>query len=160
VLRVRAWWNFVEPQVILGARPLRQDVQTLWDAGVRGVVNTCAEYAGPVDEYQRLGIEQLHIPTIDFTPPSLEDVNRSVEFMQQIVTAGNVVYVHCKAGRARSATVVLCWLIRYRQLSPEKAQQLLLQVRPHVHPRLLQRTVVLEFIAETNRKSQRLTQGT
>jgi atypical dual specificity phosphatase len=113
--------------------------------GVQAVVNTCEEYAGPVDEYLQHGIEQLHIPTTDFTHPRIEDVERAVEFIQEHVQRGQTVYIHCKAGRARSATVAMCWLIKYRGLTPAQAQQQLLRCRPHVNPSLTERPVVQAF---------------
>lgn len=146
ILRVRRWWDRVDPLVIVGARPLARDIAELYTAeGVRAVVNTCEEYNGPVAEYQKHGIEQLHIPTTDFTHPSLADVELAVEFVEKHVTAGDSVYIHCKAGRARSATVAICWLIKYRELSPAEAQARLLEARPHINPRLTERPVVIKF---------------
>jgi atypical dual specificity phosphatase len=146
VFHFRNWWDFVDPQVIVGARPFPRDVQKLFGLGVRAVVNTCEEYFGPVEEYKRLGIEQLHIPTTDFVHPELADVQRGVRFIQQHIERGNIVYVHCKAGRARSATIALCWLIQYKGLSPEEGQQQLLTARPHINPHLTRRPVVHSFI--------------
>ncbi len=148
VLKSRRWWDSIDPHVIVGARPFTRDVTLLYGQGVRAVVNTCEEYAGPVIEYDRLGIEQLHIPTTDFTHPRLDDVKTAVEFVQHHVTLGDTVYIHCKAGRARSATVALCWLIKYRGLSADQAQAVLLQSRPHINPRLTRRPVVQEFLAD------------
>lgn len=148
VLKIRNWWDRVDDVVVLGAMPLRSDVPGLAAAGVRGVVNTCQEYAGPQKEYTTAGIEQLRIPTTDFTPPSLNDVEKAVAFMNRFTSQGKSVYVHCKAGRARSATVVICWLIANRGLTPEAAQQLLLEKRPHVHRRLFERQVVKDFAAK------------
>ena len=34
----------------------------------------CKEYRGPIKAYRKLGIEQLHLPTIDHTEPSLQDM--------------------------------------------------------------------------------------
>lgn len=147
LLKVRAWWSRVDDHVILGAMPFRSDVDPLHREGVVGVINTCHEYAGPCDEYDRLGIVQLHLPTIDFTPPSLEDVEKGVEFIRQYAASGSTVYVHCKAGRARSATIVACWLIASRGISPEEAQKILLQRRSFVLPRIAQRQVVQDFHA-------------
>lgn len=144
-LKFRRWWDRIEPQVIVGARPFRVDVPLLHAEGVTGVVNTCEEYLGPVAQYEQLGIEQLHIPTTDFAHPMLADVEIAVDFVQRHVDSGGTVYVHCKAGRARSATVVLCWLIKYRGLTAEDGQRLLLEKRPHTNPRLSKRPIVLEF---------------
>jgi len=113
--------------------------------GIGAVVNTCQEYAGPVDAYERAGIEQLRIPTVDFTHPALKDVERAVEFMQEQIAAGRQVYVHCKAGRARSATVVLCWLVTARELDPESAQELILAARPHANRHLVDRPVIQQY---------------
>jgi atypical dual specificity phosphatase len=148
ILKVRNWWDSIDPNVIVGARPFARDVPVMHQAGVRAVVNTCEEYAGPTDQYLQHGIVQLHIPTTDFTHPKLQDVIEAVEFVQQNATEGKIVYIHCKAGRARSATVALCWLMKYRSMTADEAQKRLLKCRPHVNPRLTQRPVVKEF-AET-----------
>ena len=74
-----------------------------------------------------------------------EDVKEAVEFIEEHAARGESVYVHCKAGRARSATVVLCWLMKRHGMSPIEGQQLLLERRPHVNKRLAERPVVLDY---------------
>ncbi|MFO1064410.1 MAG: dual specificity protein phosphatase family protein [Pirellulales bacterium] len=145
VLRVRRWWDHVDRQVILGARPFRRDAKRLKSIGVTGVVNMCEEYVGPLREYERLGIEQLHLPTIDFTHPLEEHVEAGAAFIERHVHTGGVVYVHCKAGRARSATIVLWWLVKFRGLSPEDAQAHLMRYRRHINPRVYLRPVIQEL---------------
>lgn len=145
VLRIRNWYDRVDEQVLLGALPFASDVQRLSAEGVRGVVNTCVEYAGPVATYERHGIVQLHVPTLDFTPPSLVDIEASLKFMREVIARGEDVYVHCKAGRGRSATVVMCWLMAERGMSPAAAQSHLLSRRPHVNRELEHRAVVQEL---------------
>ena len=71
---IRKWWHRVDEHLILGAVPLGNDIERLADEKVTGVINTCEEFAGPVKQYEKLGVEQLWIPTIDFTPPTLADV--------------------------------------------------------------------------------------
>lgn len=145
ILKTRHWWDDIDSNVIVGAYPFKRDVEPLYNQGVRAVVNTCEEYVGPVSEYNRLGIEQLRIPTTDFTHPRLRDVTNAVEFIQSYVEQGHKVYIHCKAGRARSATVAICWLVKHRGLSPAEAQARLLHSRPHINPRLTDRQVVKDF---------------
>lgn len=144
-LHVRNWWDKVDPNVIIGAFPFASDVDALAKEGVGSVVNTCEEYGGPVEEYEKHGIRQIRIPTIDFTHPLYEDVQRAVDFMIKEIDEGRTVYVHCKAGRARSATVVLCWLIQAKKMTAAEGQALLLKHRPHVNPRLPSREAVQKF---------------
>ncbi len=138
------WWDWIDEHVLLGALPLTGDVERLKREGIGAVINTCREYNGPVEAYAAAGIEQLHLPTVDFTQPSIEHVRAGVEFIHRNIAAGRKVYVHCKAGRARSATIVMCYLIS-KGLTPAEAQARLLEMRPQVSKFLSRRKVVATF---------------
>lgn len=147
--RVFGFWNWydrIDEYVILGALPFKGDVPMLRRMGVRAVLNLCEEYPGPEGAYAATGIEQLRLPTIDYTSPSLAAVRRGVCFVENCVSRHNLVYVHCKAGRGRSATVVLCWLIKAKKIKPHEAANLLLERRPQVNKGLDTRAVVREFV--------------
>ena len=139
------WWDAIDEHVWLGAAPFARDVPHLRDAGVRAVINLCEEYRGPVKAYEHAGIQQLRIPLVDYTSPDLSQVDECVAFMDRYVSQGDIVYVHCKAGRGRSATVVLCWLMASHGMTPEDAAALLLSKRPQILRHLSQRRVVQEF---------------
>lgn len=147
-LGVRRWWDDIDQHVVLGARPVRRDPHRFKQMGVTGVINTCDEFPGPLQLYQQLGIEQLWLPTVDFNHPSREHIEQGAAFIEKHVLLGGKVYVHCKAGRARSATVVLWWLVRYRQLTPDQAQAAILRARPHSNPTIYQRPVIQHLYAE------------
>lgn len=155
VCSFRNWWDRIDEHVVLGAWPFARDVKKMAEQeNVKAVVNTCEEYEGPIEEYQKYGIDQMRMPTIDFTHPKFEDVCRAVEYVNENVEAQRTVYIHCKAGRARSATVAICWLMKYRDLNLEQAQQLLLEKRPHVNPRLTERPVVQKFAKQFGPKTK------
>jgi atypical dual specificity phosphatase len=141
----RRWWDRIDTHVIVGAIPFRADVPVLTGEAVRAVINTCEEFKGLPAEYEAAGIEQLHVPTIDFTSPKLQDVERAVRFIAKHVAQEHTVYIHCKAGRGRSATIALCWLIASRGTSPQEAQRILQERRPHVMRSLHTRPVVKLF---------------
>jgi atypical dual specificity phosphatase len=136
ILRIRHWWDTVDDQLLIGALPFSWDVKRLAQEGVTGVVNMCLEYEGPRRAYRQHEISQLWLPTTDFTPPSLEDVERGVAFITAQLEKGGTVYVHCKAGRG---------LIQAKGFSPEQAAAFLTQRRPHVNQGLAERDVVQTF---------------
>jgi atypical dual specificity phosphatase len=152
VLHIRHWWDQVDPHCWLGAVPLWQDPVKLRELGITGVVNMCEEYVGPTDQYDRLGIEQLWLPTTDFVHPSAAMVQQGAEFIERHRQLGGATYVHCKAGRARSATVVLWWLVKYCGLSLQQAQERLLKARPHVNATVFQRPVIQQLYQQLNRQ--------
>jgi|ERR1043165_1678308 atypical dual specificity phosphatase len=153
LVKDRRWWDWVDETVLLGALPFPADVAKLKALGISAVVNTCDEYCGPLRQYAAAGIEQFHMPTVDFFPPALEDIERAVKFIQTQAAAGRKVYVHCKAGRGRSATVVICYLIA-KGLTPEAAQKLMLERRAHVMPRVYKREVVQRFAEGLRSRAQ------
>jgi atypical dual specificity phosphatase len=152
VLHVRNWWDRVDESIVLGAVPLRSDVEKLAGMGITGVVNTCDEYAGPQDLYATHHIEQLWIPTVDFQHPSLENVTAGVDFMHRHISEGGQIYVHCKAGRARSATIALCYLMAHQGMTAAEAQAHLLKARPHVNAKLPAREVVRQYAQAIKRQ--------
>jgi atypical dual specificity phosphatase len=99
-------------------------------------------------------MRQLHIPTVDYTAPSLADVERAVAFMAEAAARRERVYVHCKAGRGRSATVVLCYLVYAHRVAAREGQAWLLRVRPHVSRHLYRRPVVLRFEKQHQQQQQ------
>ena len=141
----RRWWDQVDELLILGALPFASDVPALARAGVKAVLNLCAEYAGPVEAYAGAGIVQRRILWEDFTTPTVEQLEEAVAFVTEQTRRGARVYVHCKAGRGRAAAVALCWLVAARGKSAQEAEAWLRERRPHVVSGLHRRAPVQEF---------------
>lgn len=63
-------------------------------------------------DWKKAGVEFLQLSTTDiFEAPCQEKLKNGVEFIAKIKQDGGSVYVHCKAGRTRSATLVGCYLM-------------------------------------------------
>ncbi|VDM77312.1 unnamed protein product [Strongylus vulgaris] len=61
------------------------------------------------------------------------EIDSAVHFMEGIAAKGKSVYVHCKAGRTRSATVAVCYLVKKHNWLPNVAMEFLKSKRPQVH---------------------------
>lgn len=102
-------------------------------------------------QWSKLGVKFLQLPTIDiFQSPDQNKLNKGVEFINSFlptekkiknVPAQNelndtnetgTVYVHCKAGRTRSATLVGCYLMMKNGWTPEQAVDHMRSCRPHI----------------------------
>ena len=130
----------------LGCLPLPSDVKLLNEQNIKRVINMCAEYSGPRKTYQQFGIKQLYLPTVDSTAPSLETIEKAMEFLKEAYERQENFFVHCKSGMARSATIVLCNLIVNEQMSPEDALKLLKEKRPEVSSSILTFSTVKRFL--------------
>ncbi|KAA8534900.1 hypothetical protein F0562_029884 [Nyssa sinensis] len=129
------WWDEVDQFLLLGAVPFPKDVPRLKRLGVGGVItlNEPYETLVPTSLYHSHGIDHLVIPTRDYLfAPSFVDINRAVDFIHKNASCGRTTYVHCKAGRGRSTTVVLCYLVEYKNMTPAAALEYVRSRRPRV----------------------------
>lgn len=128
--RLGSWITQVDDTVLIGGVPYLGYPEKLAKKDVRGVVNLCDEYRGPIGAYKRLGIEQLYLPTVDHFEPEVESLKSAVSFIQEHESKGNKVYVHCKAGHGRSAAVVMAWLLYKEPLAdPQDLNEKLCSLR-------------------------------
>lgn len=59
-----------------------------------------------------MGVEHCQLSTRDiFETPTHEKLLQGVSIMESFSRDGKTIYVHCKAGRTRSATLVGCYLM-------------------------------------------------
>lgn len=129
------WWDQIDQFLLLGAVPFPKDVLRLKQLGVGGVItlNEPYETLVPTSLYRAHSIDHLVIPTRDYLfAPSFIDINRAVEFIHKKASCGHVTYVHCKAGRGRSTTIVLCYLVEYKNMTPAAALEYVRSIRPRV----------------------------
>ncbi|KAM7163732.1 phosphatidylglycerophosphatase and protein-tyrosine phosphatase 1 [Macrochelys suwanniensis] len=161
----RPWFHRIDRAVLLGALPLRgRSRRLVEEENVRGVLTLNEEYETrflccSAQEWEAMGVEQLRLSTVDLTGvPTLENLQRGVEFVLKHRECGNSVYVHCKAGRCRSATMVAAYLIQLYQWSPQEAIEAIARIRPHIIVRPRQVQVLERFhrnvIAEAAAKRQ------
>ncbi len=131
-------------RLILGAYPWPNSMmqKLILEERVSCFVNTVGEKSmyPPNSSYK-----QMYFPMVDFLHPKKDSVSRAVDYIDDQINAGHTVYVHCKAGKGRSGTVVMCWLVSKLGLSPVEAQKLLSAKRRQVLPNLYTREVVKEF---------------
>jgi hypothetical protein len=94
-----------------GSFPPNRTAALARDERVAAVVDLRGESC---DDEQLLishGVAFLHLPTIDFEPPSLTAVTRGLAFVAAHASAGRRVLVHCACGIGRSAVLGLCVLV-------------------------------------------------
>lgn len=85
------------------------------------------------EEWKLHGVQFLQLETADiFHAPTPEKLNRGIAFIRQFEGTGNSVYVHCKAGRTRSATLVACYLMQKNNWDAKTAVHFMKSKRPHI----------------------------
>ncbi|KAI8977319.1 protein-tyrosine phosphatase-like protein [Mycotypha africana] len=136
-----SWYNKIDDYIILGALPTPIQVRALHQhENVETIVNLCAEFPGYQKLYRRLQITQIRLETPDFAIPNLDTLLNGVEKIVEMKKRKpkSMIYLHCKAGRGRSAAMAICYLLRTYLLNLHECQTLLLHKRPQIDTNLEQ----------------------
>lgn len=128
--------------LFLGALPLADGdhLKKISSLGVQAVLSLVESFElkprlhRPIthEEWQQEGIEQKTLSTPDFRGICPTTLKTAVAFIKEHLQRGEKVYVHCKAGRARSAMAVICYLMQQYHLSAKEAISLVSSCRPHI----------------------------
>jgi protein tyrosine phosphatase (PTP) superfamily phosphohydrolase (DUF442 family) len=122
----------ITANLFLGSQYNLVGLKKLKALGVTAIVNM--RIHSIYNEAQYEGFKYLHIPTIDNTPPLLEDLMRGADFMDKEIKNGGKVYVHCRQGLGRGPTMAIAYLIK-SGLTFEDAFKLVKSVRTFINPR-------------------------
>ncbi|XP_017768221.1 PREDICTED: phosphatidylglycerophosphatase and protein-tyrosine phosphatase 1 [Nicrophorus vespilloides] len=140
----RMWYNRIDDTVILGALPFPSITHELVEKErVKAVISMNEDYelwlANDAEKWKSVGVEFLQLPTTDiFETPDQEKLVRGVKFINKFLPEtksdfhDRSVYIHCKAGRTRSATLVGCYLMARNKWTPEQAVDHMRLERPHI----------------------------
>ncbi|XP_071842348.1 phosphatidylglycerophosphatase and protein-tyrosine phosphatase 1-like isoform X1 [Apostichopus japonicus] len=134
----RNWYDRMDENIIVGAMPFKSDVEKLMkDENVKAVISLCEghehkRFVARKEDWDNAGVDYLSLPTVDYSSPSMENIDTGIEFMKKHAEQDSTVYVHCKAGRTRSVTLVGCYLIQKRKWTPSNSKNFLEDKRPHV----------------------------
>lgn len=104
--RRHAPWNEVAPGLFVGARVEAWELP----AGVDLVVDLTSEWSAPRSVRALAGYRSL--PVLDGSHP--RDLEQVLELLEEIVTSGSSVYVHCESGKGRAPTLAAVVLMARR----------------------------------------------
>ncbi|KAL9955020.1 hypothetical protein ACROYT_G042616 [Oculina patagonica] len=119
----------------------RGDIEFLCSVGVTQLISL-TESRPSLHGFQ---LNHVHIPIVDLTPPSIEQVNEFLSVVELAHSKGEAVAVHCMYGFGRCGTMLACYLIKTTHCSAQKAINIVRRKRPGSIETRRQEKLVLEF---------------
>lgn len=159
LFRQKEHCNEIIPKLFLGRIPLKPPHMLPEMGQIQNVLSMVQpheflpgmvfEPLTPKDTRETLKIQQEVIETPDFDPVSPALIDKAVEFVATKITANESVLVHCKAGRGRSATVVVAYLMKYHNYATvNDAFDFVKSKRSVINLNKRQRQAVLDYQAQ------------
>ncbi len=142
----------ISPELYVGSQFSKDGKKVLEIEGISAVVNMRKEF----DDLSK-GLwrgKYCYLPTVDDTAPSLSQLEEGVRFIENEISAGEKVYIHCGAGVGRAPTMAAAYLID-QGLSLPEAIELIKRTRPFIHimPEQLMQLEKYEAMIKERRKS-------
>lgn len=148
-----AWWHPINENLVLGAIPLKEHSEALRALGITATLTLLEEFerTSKFIDHQPIG-ETFAIEAPDFCGVAPEQIEQGVEWLRAKVGEGKKCYVHCKAGRGRSASIVVAYFLRYgipgnRTPSLQEAIAHVKARRPQINLNSRQRATIIEWQA-------------
>jgi len=134
----------VEHKLAAMTYPESEDAFTLlWKMGIRALINLTEEPL-PGEFLRKVGILTEHIPIVDFTAPTLRQVEQALAMIHFYLRRNMPVAVHCIAGLGRTGTILACYLVREGK-SADEAITVIRRWRPGSIETLDQEAVIHEY---------------
>jgi protein-tyrosine phosphatase len=105
--------TWVTNQLAVGHAPMSYDeLESIREQGVDGIVNLCGEYCDLHQIQENFGFEVYYLPVQDNEAPSLQEVEKALQWLDESIYLGKKILVHCQLGIGRTGTFVTSYLLR------------------------------------------------
>ena len=128
ILRDTGTW-IIPDRLLACSYPRRPHLQRVLAAhGITTVINLHTR-SHPAPYRDTSGLHEIHLPVLDFTPPTPDQLAEGVRAIHDALAHGERVAVHCGAGLGRTGTLLACYLVS-TGLPPDAAIKEIRRLRP------------------------------
>jgi protein-tyrosine phosphatase len=105
--------SWITENLALGHAPMSYDeLDSMRSQGISAIVNLCGEFCDLHEIQQGHGFEVYYLPTCDDEAPTMEDLEKALDWLDEAIYLGKKVLVHCRLGIGRTGTFVTAYLLR------------------------------------------------
>ena len=132
----------VEGKLAGSGLPVTED-EFKWvvDKGIKSIV-TVREVRLPHEWFVSQDIDYLHLAVEDYGAPTVEDLDEVVNFIENKISSGRAVLVHCAAGKGRTGAVLAAYIMKKQKLTAEQAIEKIRIMRPGSVQSIVQETAL------------------
>ena len=125
-----------------------KEIDWVIEQGVKSIVTIREE---PLDDDWIKNVNYLHVMSNDMGVPEFDDLTFAVDFIHRRLDDKEPVMVHCLAGLGRTGTILASYLVKYENMSADKAIEKVREIRPGSIQSYPQEEMIFRFEKSLNR---------
>ena len=135
-------------QLFLGPQPSAKSYRTLHSKwGITRVIDLRHPDETHTSQAQQMPLPVTAVPMREFQAIAVSDIQAAVAAALSEIAVGGRVYIHCREGIGRAATVAIACLIA-QGMTPPEAEAAVRQIRPFIAVNQLQRSSLESWVQE------------
>ena len=105
--------HWITEYLAVGHAPMSYDeLESIRSQGIDGIVNLCGEFCDLHKIESDQGFEVYYLPTCDDEAPTIPDLEKALDWLDEAIYLGKKILVHCRQGIGRSGTFITAYLLR------------------------------------------------
>lgn len=105
--------TWVTDQLAVGQAPMSHaQLDAIRDQGIDAILNLCGEFCDLHDIEHDAGFEVRYLPLQDEEAPGLQELEKTLAWLDEAIYLGKKVLIHCRHGIGRTGTVLNAYLLR------------------------------------------------
>lgn len=105
--------HWITEYLAVGHAPMSyHELDSIRSQGVDAIVNLCGEFCDLHKIESDQGFEVYYLPTCDDEAPTIPDLEKALDWLDEAIYLGKKVLVHCRQGIGRTGTFVTAYLLR------------------------------------------------
>ncbi len=128
-----------------------EEFRWLFEKGIKTIV-TIREVPLPSKWFDGKDIDYLHLKVEDYGAPSVEVMDETVDYIDNKISSGKPVLIHCAAGKGRTGALLAAYLIKKENLTAKQAIEKIRLMRPGSVQSLTQETALSMYEKYLNLK--------
>ncbi len=105
--------TWVTDSLGVGRAPMSfEELDAIRAQGVHAIVNLCHEYSDLHVLEEQAGFEVYYLPTYDEYAPDMDELEKSLHWLDEAIYLKKKVLVHCRFGQGRTGTFTSAYLLR------------------------------------------------